>query len=50
MTTPQIISHRGASYLAAENTLVAFRKALEIGADAMFQATMLDGVYDKDAA
>lgn len=33
MTTPQIITHRGASYLAPENTLVAFRKAMEIGAD-----------------
>ena len=25
---PQIIAHRGASYLAPENTLAAFRKAL----------------------
>ena len=33
MTTAQIIAHRGASYLAPENTLVAFRKAMEIGAD-----------------
>ena len=32
MTTPQIIAHRGASYLAPENTLVAFLKALVIGA------------------
>ena len=31
--TPEIIAHRGASYLAPENTLVAFRKAMEIGAD-----------------
>ena len=31
--TPQIIAHRGASYLAPENTLSAFRKAMEIGAD-----------------
>ena len=31
--TPQIIAHRGASYLAPENTLTAFRKAMEIGAD-----------------
>ena len=23
-------------------------RALEIGADAMFKATMVDGVYDKD--
>ena len=28
---PQIIAHRGASYLAPENTLAAFRKAMEIG-------------------
>ena len=31
--TPQIIAHRGASYLAPENTLTAFRKAMEVGAD-----------------
>ena len=31
--TPEIIAHRGASYLAPENTLSAFRKAMEIGAD-----------------
>ena len=31
--TPQIIAHRGASYLAPENTLIAFKKAMEIGAD-----------------
>lgn len=31
--TPEIIAHRGASYLAPENTLTAFRKAMEIGAD-----------------
>ena len=30
---PQIIAHRGASYLAPENTLAAFRKAMEICAD-----------------
>ena len=30
---PEIIAHRGASYLAPENTLTAFRKAIEIGAD-----------------
>lgn len=30
---PEIIAHRGASYLAPENTLAAFRKAIEIGAD-----------------
>ena len=30
---PEIIAHRGASYLAPENTLSAFRKAMEIGAD-----------------
>ena len=26
---PQIIAHRGASYLAPENTLAAFRKAMD---------------------
>ena len=31
--TPEIIAHRGASYLAPENTLAAFRKARELGAD-----------------
>ena len=31
--TPQIIAHRGASYLAPENTLIAFKKAMELGAD-----------------
>lgn len=31
--TPEIIAHRGASYLAPENTLAAFREAMEIGAD-----------------
>jgi len=31
--TPEIIAHRGASYLAPENTLAAFRKAMEVGAD-----------------
>ena len=31
--TPEIIAHRGASYLAPENTLSAFRKAMEIGTD-----------------
>ena len=31
--TPEIIAHRGASYLAPENTLSAFRKAVELGAD-----------------
>ena len=30
---PEIIAHRGASYLAPENTLIAFKKAMEIGAD-----------------
>lgn len=33
MNYPEIIAHRGASYLAPENTLAAFRKAIEIGAD-----------------
>ena len=31
--TPELIAHRGASYLAPENTRSAFRKAMEIGAD-----------------
>lgn len=31
--TPEIIAHRGASYLAPENTLTAFKKAMELGAD-----------------
>ena len=31
--TPKIFAHRGASYLAPENTLVAFQKAIEVGAD-----------------
>ncbi len=32
--TPEIIAHRGASYLAPENTLSAFHaQAMEIGAD-----------------
>lgn len=31
--TTEIIAHRGASYLAPENTLAAFRKAIELGAD-----------------
>lgn len=30
---PRIIAHRGASYLAPENTLAAFRLAKELGAD-----------------
>lgn len=33
MNIPEIIAHRGASYLAPENTLSAFREAMEIGAD-----------------
>ncbi len=32
-TTPQIFAHRGASAVAPENTLPAFEKALELGAD-----------------
>ena len=31
---PLVVAHRGASGLAPENTLVAFRKGLEVGADA----------------
>ena len=33
MHKPLIIGHRGASAVAPENTLAAFRKALEVGAD-----------------
>ncbi len=33
MTTPTIIAHRGASGLAPENTLAAFRKAIALDAD-----------------
>lgn len=33
MQQPLIIAHRGASYLAPENTLSAFRKAKDLGAD-----------------
>ena len=33
MSNPAIIAHRGASGLAPENTLPAFRKAIEVGAD-----------------
>jgi glycerophosphoryl diester phosphodiesterase len=33
MTAPIVFAHRGASKLAPENTMAAFRKALELGAD-----------------
>src|SRR5678815_2223735 len=33
MPAPLIIGHRGASAVAPENTLAAFRKAIEVGAD-----------------
>ncbi len=33
MPTPLIIAHRGASAVAPENTLAAFREALDVGAD-----------------
>lgn len=33
MTEPQIIAHRGATYLAPENTLTAFQNAIVLGAD-----------------
>lgn len=33
MNMPVIVAHRGASYLAPENTLTAFRKAIDVGAD-----------------
>ncbi len=32
---PMVIAHRGGSRLAPENTLAAFRKAVEVGADAI---------------
>lgn len=35
MNMPVIVAHRGASYLAPENTLAAFRKAIELGSDAV---------------
>ena len=35
MEYPIVIAHRGASGLAPENTLAAFHKALEVGADAI---------------
>lgn len=35
MSTPQIIAHRGASRERPENTLAAFRRAAELGADAV---------------
>jgi glycerophosphoryl diester phosphodiesterase len=33
MKTPLIIGHRGASAIAPENTMAAFRKAIEVGSD-----------------
>lgn len=33
VASPQVIAHRGASAFAPENTLEAFRKAVELGAD-----------------
>lgn len=35
MVRPQIIAHRGASRVERENTLAAFRRAAEMGADAV---------------
>jgi glycerophosphoryl diester phosphodiesterase len=35
VSTPQIIAHRGASRERPENTLAAFRRAAELGADAV---------------
>lgn len=35
MAQPLIIGHRGASALAPENTLVAFKRALDVGADGL---------------
>ena len=37
-TTPLIIAHRGASALAPENTIAAFAKALQSGAEASLSA------------
>src|SRR5215203_6915763 len=33
MTTPLIVAHRGASAVAPENTMAAFREAIAVGAD-----------------
>lgn len=33
MTQPEIIAHRGATYLSPENTLTAFENAMDLGAD-----------------
>ncbi len=41
MNTPLIIAHRGASALAPENTLAAFRLAKELGADGIELDVML---------
>lgn len=35
MTQPEIVAHRGASRERPENTLAAFRRAVELGADAV---------------
>lgn len=35
MTIPEIVAHRGASRERPENTLAAFRRAVELGADAV---------------
>lgn len=35
MSRPQVIAHRGASAQAPENTLAAFRRALDLGVDAV---------------
>lgn len=35
MTQPHVIAHRGASKVETENTLVAFRRAAQMGADAV---------------
>ena len=36
---PEIIAHRGSTYLAPENTLSAFRNAIDLGADGVLLAS-----------
>ena len=53
LTLPRYIAHRGASAVAPENTLAAFRKAAELGAtwvefDAMLTADAFAVVHHDD--
>ena len=49
--TPRIIAHRGASVAAPENTLAAFRLAVEANTiDARFHAVADEGVALRDIA